>query len=62
MQGYELKFNVYANSQEEADTATAAIKAYISRLAGRGIAVTAARITTAVERWRDNVFVANYFK
>lgn len=62
MRGYELKFNVYAQSQEEADTATSAIKAYISSLASRGIAVTAARITTAVERWKDNHFVANYFK
>lgn len=62
MQGYELKFNVYANSQEEADAATACIKAFISEMAQKGIAVTAGKIAAGVSKWKNNVFVTNYFK
>lgn len=62
MSGFEIKFNVYANSQEEADRATEAIKAFISEKAKMGIAVTADKITAAVSKYRDNYFVTNYFK
>lgn len=62
MSGYEIKFNVYANSQEEAELATAAIKDFISAKAMQGIAVTASKLTEAVRRYRDNYFVTNYFK
>lgn len=62
MEGYELKFNVYANSQEEADAATRAIKTFITEMASRGIAVTAPKLTSAIEKWRNNIFVVNYFK
>ena len=44
MQGFEVKFNVYANSQTEADEATRAIKGFISELAQKGIAVSAQRL------------------
>ena len=62
MSGYEIKFNVYAESQEEADMATEAIKAFIGAKAKQGIAVTANRIAAAVNRYKDNYFVTNYFK
>ena len=62
MQGFEVRFNVYANSQEEADRATEAIKAFITAKAMQGIAVTADRIVAAVEKYKDNYFVTNYFK
>ena len=62
MQGYEIRFNVYANSQEEADQASAAIKGFITENARKGIAVTARKLTEAVGRWKDSYFVTNYFK
>ena len=62
MSGFEIKFNVYANSQEEADLATDAIKAFIGAKAQQGIAVTAEKIAEAVSRYKDNYFVTNYFK
>ena len=62
MQGFEIKFNVYAETKSEADTATQAIKTFVTEMASRGIAVTANKLTSAVERWRNNVFVINYFK
>lgn len=62
MGGYEVRFNVYAESQAEADAASAAIKAFISAKARTGVAVTAAKLTQAVEKWGDNYFVNNYFK
>ena len=62
MSGFEIKFNVYANSQEEADRATEAIKAFISAKASQGVAVTANKIAAAVNKYGDNYFVSNYFK
>ena len=62
MGGFEIRFNVYAASQEEADRATDAIKAFINAKAQQGIAVTADKITAAVNRYKDNYFVTNYFK
>ena len=57
-----MKFNVYADSQEEADNATLAVKALINNLASRGIAVTADKIKHALTRWGESAFVSNYFK
>jgi len=62
MSGFEIRFNVYADSQEEADRATEAIKAFISSKARQGIAVTAGRIAAAIEKYKDNYFVTSYFK
>jgi len=62
MGGYEVRFNVYANSQEEADRASEAVKAFISEKARIGVAVTAERIVSAISKYKDNYFVTNYFK
>ena len=62
MQGFELRFNVYAETQEEADAATQAIKGFISDMARNGVAVTANKLTSAIAKWKNNVFVTNYFK
>lgn len=62
MQGYEVKFNVYADSQEEADFASSLIKQFISEQAQKGVAVTATKIAEAVEKWKGNYFVSSFFK
>ena len=62
MRGYEVKFNVYANSQEEADRASALIKQFITEQAQKGVAVTATRIAEAVEKLKGSYFVSSFFK
>ena len=62
MGGFEVKFNVYANTQEEADFASSVIKGFITKMANKGIAITADKLAAAVERWKDNFMVTNYFK
>lgn len=59
MKGYEVKFNIYANNQEEADMATQAIKAFISEHAKQGRAVTAKKVADAIGKWKNNVLVRN---
>ena len=61
MKGFEIKFNVYAETREEADKATEAIKAFISEKASNGIAVTANKLSDAIGRFKDNYFVTQYF-
>ena len=62
MQGFPITFNVYANSKEEADEATLAIKNLITECANRGVAITANKISWAIRKWGLNPFVMNYFK
>lgn len=62
MKGYEIKFNAYASSQEEADRASAALRKFVDDCAKDGIAVTADKIANAVEKWKRNFFVIGYFK
>ena len=66
MQGYEVKFNVYANSQAEADALTRAVKEFISDHARQGVAVTATKLTTAIRRFCESPItrnrVTNYFR
>ena len=59
MKGYEVKFNIYAESQQEADMASQAIKAFISEHARQGRAVTANKVANAIGKWKDNVLVRN---
>ena len=66
MQGYEVKFNIYARSQSEADAVSSAIKSVINENARLGVAVTAEKIVEAVRRWGGNPFIknriTNYFR
>lgn len=62
MGGYEVRFNVYAETQAQADETARAIKDFIGDSARQGIAVTATRLTEAVRRWGGNPLVRNYFK
>lgn len=62
MKGFEVKFNVYANTQEEADLASGAIKQFISEMAQKGVAVTAEKVSHAINKWKGSPFVINYFR
>jgi hypothetical protein len=66
MQGFEVKFNIYAETQEEADAVSQVVKDFISENARKGVAVTANKVVQAVRRWGGNSFlrnqIINYFR
>ena len=66
MQGYEVKFNIYAESQEEADAVSKALGGFVNENARIGVAVSASKILGAFQRWGGNAFIRNriiqYFK
>ena len=62
MQGFEIKFNVYANTQQEADEAAGEIRRFITSQAQQGRAVTANKIADAIRKYGSNYFVNSYFK
>lgn len=62
MIGAKIAFNVYANSQEEADAASKVIASFIDNMAKLGVAVTANKLSQAVQSWGNNPLVRNYFK
>ena len=57
LQGYEIKFNIYAESQEEAEAARQAIIGFISHHAHHGRAVSGRKIFDALSMWDKNPFV-----
>ena len=57
LHGYEIKFQVYADSPEEVEAARMSIVSFINQHAQQGRAVTARKITEAVSRWDKNPFV-----
>ena len=57
MQGFELKFNVYANNEAEVEEARKAIVGFINQHALAGRAVSATKIADAVSKWDKNPFV-----
>jgi len=57
LQGYEIKFNIYAESEEEATVARNAIVGFIDALAKQGRAVRGSKIAEAASRWDKNQFV-----
>ena len=57
LQGYEIRFNIYAESIEEAERARIAIINFISEQAKQGRAVTGNKIALAVSQWDKNSFV-----
>ena len=59
MKGYEIKFNIYANSEEEVEQARQAIVSFIDQHARQGRAVSATKIAEAVSKWDKNPFVRN---
>lgn len=66
MKGFEIKFNIYANSKDEAERAQKAIIEFINDNAQEGRAVSANKIAEIVPRWKSNALIkqqiANFFK
>ena len=62
MNGYQISFNVYANSQEEADKASEAFRTFVTEQAQQGRAVTAKKLSDAINKYKDNYFVNDYFR
>ena len=59
MQGFELKFNIYAETADEVADARNAIVDFINFHAKQGRAVTARKIADAVRKWDKNVLIKN---
>ena len=59
MKGYPITFNIYAESEQEAEEARMAIVAFIGEHAKHGRAVTGKKIAQAVSNWDKNPLVKN---
>ena len=59
MQGFELKFNIYAETADEVADARNAIVDFINFHAQHGRAVTARKIADAISKWDKNTFIKN---
>lgn len=57
MDVYQITIPIYAETQEEADKARQALFAFVDGCRQRKIAVTGAKIATALERLGGNPFI-----
>lgn len=66
MQGFEIKFNIYANSEAEVEQARRAIVAFINENAEQGRAISAAKIAEIIPQWKNNALIRqqieNFFR
>lgn len=62
MEGYKIQFNIYANSQEEADAVSRIFAQFVNDNAKEGRAVTAQKLLSVVSKWGTNPIVKNYFR
>lgn len=66
LKGFPLKFNIYAENEQEVEEARMAIIAFIGYHASQCRAVTARKLAHAVRNWDKNPIVrnqiVNYFK
>ena len=62
MQGFEIKFNIYANSEEEVELARRAIVGFISENAEQGRAISAAKIAEIIPQWKNNALIRQHIE
>ena len=66
LKGFPIHFNIYAESEQEAEDCRAAIISFIGFHASQCRAVTAYKVAQAVRNWDKNPIVKNriinYFK
>ena len=59
MDGFEIRFRIYAENIAEAENAQQAIIDFISEHAQQGRPVTGAKIAGALRKWKNNALVRN---
>lgn len=59
MKGYEIRFQIYADSDEEVEDARRAIVDFIAEHARSGRAVTGRKLADAIRNWKSNIIVKN---
>lgn len=62
MKGFKVSFNIFAESQEEADMLSSELGKFIDNNAKQGIAITANKAIEAIKRWGNNFLVNSYFR
>jgi hypothetical protein len=62
MKAYQVKFYVYADSQQQADQLEQTLYAFVDAQRGKGVAVTADRLAAALRKYGDNYFVTQFLK
>ena len=57
MQAFEMQLFIYAETEQEVEECRKAVHAFIEENRKEGRAVTASKLTTALGRWKSNMFV-----
>lgn len=62
MQVCKIEFFVYCDKEQEAKELSRALYEFVNAKREQGIAVKAAKLTEAINKFKDNYFVTNYLK
>jgi hypothetical protein len=56
-----ITFNIWANSEEEGEELKRELGAFIDHMGQQGRKVTAAKLTEALRKYKNNYFVTQFF-
>ena len=59
LQGYPIQFNIYATDEQEVEELRRSIVGFIGLHASHGRAVTAKKVTKALNEWDKNPIIKN---
>lgn len=62
MKAYRIDMFVYADSQEEATKLEKDLFNFVNEKREQGIAVRATKVSIALEKFKNNIFVNNFLK
>lgn len=62
MQAFTITIPIYAESREQADNLVKVFYQFVAEKRTQGIAVTADKFAEALLRFKDNIYLLNYFK
>ena len=62
MKPYKITLYVYAETPEEAEAAEKALYNFVKGKYERGVLVRASKITEALRRFADNIFLTNFLR
>lgn len=59
MEAHKVEFVIWADSDEECNELSETLHKFVNDNGEKGRAVTAKKVTEAIKKWQDNIFVRN---
>ncbi len=62
LQLYKLNMYVYAETQEEVNKLEQALKDFVNTQREKGVAITAVKLSSLIDKWGGNIMITNFLR